>query len=807
MIGHANTRVLYEKGRTSSNIVRAESALTGDLLMRSCLRAIFVSATALAAFGAAATTAPKLSPVDAAGFDKTVQPLLAKKCALCHNDRNASGGLNIAAYSLAGSLASNREDWEKILAKIRTGEMPPRGLPRPTPAEVEALVKFVEGEFEKADKNVKPDPGRVTAHRLNRNEYTNTIRDLLAVDFRADKDFPSDDSGYGFDNIGDVLTVSPILMEKYLNAAERIAARALGADPMPKPVEVEYHSKDKRIRRLDVSTIEATHRIDFDGEYDIRIGLPGERPGDAKPVTLNFWMDGKLLHSMEVQTKPSGLVYFNPYSEEKFRLVLPEGDHVFRAAFVNDDFVKGMTEKDALSDKKNKFLNMIKFIGPFPTKVEKASRKKVLICDPNTGAACVDRIVSTLARHAYRRPVTRAEVASLVRFVGVAKAEKLSTEQGIQLAIQAMLVSPHFLYRIEHDPNPTDSLRAHRISEIELASRLSYFLWSSMPDEDLQHAAEAGKLRLPGVLEAQVKRMLADPKAAAFADNFAGQWLETRNLDSMKLDPQKFPEWGPELRDSMKAETRMFFEYVLRENRPMTDFLDANYTFLNERLAKHYGIAGVKGPDFRKVDLTGEQRGGVLTQASVLTVSSYPTRTSPVIRGKYVLQNILGAPPPPPPPDIPQLDEQALASGSMRQQLEKHRSNAICASCHNRMDVLGFGLESYDATGKWRTMDGKFPIDVSGTLPNGQSFKTPAEMRVLLKAQMADFSRCMIEKMLTYALGRGLERYDRRTVDEMNRKLAASGYQFQTLVGEVVSSLPFQSRRGELVKAKETAQR
>jgi hypothetical protein len=738
-------------------------------------------------------------------FESAVTPVLASTCAPCHNDRVSSGGLNLHAFSAPVSIAENREGWEKILQKIRTGEMPPAGVPRPPAAQIDTLTKFVQAEFERADRNIKPDPGRVTARRLNRNEYSNTIRDLLGVEFHAEKDFPTDDSGSGFDNIGDVLTISPVLMEKYMAAAESIAARAVGADPLPKPLEVEYHAKNKTIRRLDLSTIEATHRIDFDGEYVVRFGLPGERASDAKPVTLGFWMDGKLLHSMPVETKPSKLVYFNPYSAEEMRLYLPEGDHTFRAGFVDDEFVKGLSAKDAYNNKTNKFLESITFVGPYPSKMEKPSRKKILVCDPNSGSACVEKIIAALARHAYRRPVSKNEVASLVKLVGMAKAEKLTTEQGIQIAIQAMLVSPHFLFRVERDPNPRNPGEVHRISDVELASRVSYFLWSSMPDDELLGLAEAGKLH--NVLDAQVKRMLSDSRSAALADNFAGQWLETRNLDSVKPDPQKFPDWGPELRDAMKTETRMFFESVLRGNQPIAEFLDARYTFLNELLAKHYGITGVTGPEFRRVDLATDQRGGVLAQASVLTVSSYPTRTSPVIRGKYVLQNILGAAPPPPPPDVPQLDEAAVGNtGSLRQQLEKHRSNATCASCHSRMDVLGFGLENYDAIGKWRTMDGKFPVDASGTLPGGKSFSSPAEMKVLLSAELSEFSRCLIEKMLTYALGRGLERYDNRTVDGINRNLAASGYGMEKLVHEIVASLPFQSRRGELA-TKEVARR
>ncbi len=584
---------------------------------------------------------------DPAAFQQAVKPVFSKTCFPCHNEQLTSGGLNITPYLAPTSLNTNRDGWERIMRKIRSGEMPPRGIPRPPQEQIDALSKFVQSEFDAADAKIKPDPGRVTARRLNRNEYTNTIRDLLAVDFRAEKDFPTDDSGFGFDNISDILTISPILMEKYIAAAERISARAIGGDVMPKPLSVQYHAKDKRIQRLDYSTIEASHRVEFDGDYNITIGLPGERGADAKPVQMGIWMDGKLLHTMPVETKPSKLVYFNPYSEEQVKLYLPEGDHVFRVAFIDDPFVKDLNAKDAYNNKKNKYLDSITFVGPYPSTVEKASRKKILICDPKTGTACVTNIVSTLARHAYRRPVTKTEVASLMKFVAMAQKEGQTPEQGIQLAIEAMLVSPHFLFRVEHDPNATDATAIHRVSDFELATRISYFLWSSMPDDQLLDLAEKGKLHDNDVLQAQVKRMLADERSAAFASNFAGQWLETRNLDSIKPDPQKFPEWDPELRDAMKTETRLFFEAMLRENRPLSDFLNAKYTFLNERLAKHYGIDGVKGPDFRRVELTGDQRGGLLTQAAVLTVSSYPTRTSPVIRGKYVLQNILGTPPPP----------------------------------------------------------------------------------------------------------------------------------------------------------------
>jgi mono/diheme cytochrome c family protein len=753
------------------------------------------------AFALAGSLAVYLYAADAPAseFDSSVKPVLAKTCAMCHNDRLSSGGLNITAFLTPDSIVTYRQGWETILQKLRAGEMPPKGIPRPPEAQLQALVSYVEGEFDKADRNTKPDPGRVTARRLNRAEYSNTIRDLLAVDFRAERDFPTDDSGYGFDNIADVLTISPVLMDRYMDAAETIASRAMGADPLPKkPLEVQYHTKDKTIRRLDLSTIEATHRVEWDGDYTIRIGMPGERAADAKPVTLGFWMDGKLLKTLPVETKPSKLVYFDPYSEAEMRLYLPSGDHVFRAGFIDDDFVKNLSEKEAYSSKKNKYLNSIIFVGPYAANVEPASRKKILICDPKSGQACVEKIVSTVAAHAYRRPVTPGEVASLLKFVALARSRGQTTEQGIALAIEAMLVTPQFLFRVEHDPNPTDAQEVHRISDVELASRLSYFLWSSMPDDELLGVAEAGKLHDPAVLDAQVKRMLADPRSAALPDNFAGQWLEIRNLDVVKPDPQKFPEWGPELRDAMKAETRMFFEYILREDRALSDFIDARYTFLNARLAKYYGIPGVAGPDFRRVDLSTDQRGGILSQASVLTVSSYPTRTSVVIRGKYLLNNILGSEIPPPPADVPALDESAVGTlMSLRQQMEKHRADPMCSTCHNKMDPLGFGLENYNAIGQWRTTDGKFPVDASGTLPNGKSFTTPGEMRKLLMAQLPEFSRCLTEKMLTYALGRGLHSYDRRAIEAIDRNVAASGYRFQSLIFEIVHSVPFQMGRGD----------
>jgi hypothetical protein len=411
---------------------------------------------------------------------------------------------------------------------------------------------------------------------------------------------------------------------------------------------------------------------------------------------------------------------------------------------------------------------------------------------------CARLIVTALARRAWRRPVSETEVRNLLRFVQMAQRDGGSLEQGIRVALEAVLVSPHFLFRIEHDSDPDDPAAAHNVSDFELATRLSYFLWSSMPDDELFQRAEDGSLRRPEVLAEQTWRMMRDPKGRRLVTNFGGQWLQVRNLDSAQPDPEKFPDFDGELRDAMRQETTLFFEYIMREDRSILDFVDGRYTFLNERLAKHYGITGVEGGQFRRVELANNERSGVLTQASVLTVSSYPARTSPVLRGKWLLENVLGAPPPPPPPDAGVLDEDQVNShGTVREQFEKHRSKPACFSCHSRMDPLGFGLENYDAIGRWRTHEGKFPVDASGTLPDGRSFNGSSELKEILKADRDEFARCLTEKMLTYALGRGLDRYDRPAVTRICRTLSGSGYRFSSLVLGIVNSLPFQMRRGE----------
>src|SRR5882724_2370174 len=650
----------------------------------------------------------------AGSFEKDVEPLVRQTCIGCHNEKLASGGLNFKLFLDPASVAAKREGWERIIVKLRNGEMPPKGVPKPPAVQIDALVKYVQGEFDRIDRTTSPDPGRVTAHRLNRVEYANTIRDLLGVTYRANEEFPADDSGYGFDNIGDVLTVSPTLMQKYLSAAELIASRAVGGDPLPKP---GIFTSRKRVRRLGPGSVQLKDIVDYDAEYIVRALIVGHRGANDKAVTLVISVDGKAAKTVSVPVQISLVNQQGGATHrvsEEVRVFVPAGEHTFRAEFVGDEAIKDIPPEARFNTNRNIYPEAIEVAGPYAPAQPQRVSKKALICDPATGAACVDRILTTLARRAYRRPVTKAEVGDLTKIFDKAKTSGYTPKQSLQFAIAAMLVSPNFLFRMERDPKPGT---VARITDVELASRLSYFLWSSTPDDQLLQLGESNRLHQPAVLDAQVKRLIADARSSAFAENFVGQWLETRSLDAITKDSKKFPEWNADLREAMRTETRMFFETMVREDRPVSDLIDGKYTFLNEQLAKHYGIAGVTGPEFRRVDLITDQRSGVFTQASVLSVSAYPTRTSVVLRGKYLLENVLNAAPPPPPPDVPKLDEAAVGvARSLRTQMEQHRSNPLCASCHTKMDPLGFALENYDAIGKWRTQDGTFPVDASGSL-------------------------------------------------------------------------------------------
>ena len=800
-----------------------------------------------------------------------IQPFLAKNCRGCHNAALSSGNLNLEAYSKPESLETQRDGWEAILHRLRAGEMPPKGAPRPPAVELQAMSSRIERELQRADAAMRPSPGRVTARRLNRNEYNNTVRDLLGIDFRPADDFPQDDSGYGFDNIADALSMSPVLMEKYLRAAEKVVQTALFGPELFKPTVTRHQPPYREgadggdnsrflaslpftMTSYDLSglslpsALHTTHRFPADGEYIFRIDPEGNRPRPSEPFQVAVWIDGKQLTTVEFQASD------NPTAMEgldkEVRAKVPAGEHWVAVSALRQ--FEGLPKKygglnptaqpdlpakepaffrkpppditpeqlkefeaarQAAAARRNRppsitdvtfHVNFLEIMGPFEQRrgASPESRGKIFTCGHRDGghtAACPRRIVADFARRAYRRPATPAEIDRLSALVSQSQQRGLPFEQSVGAALKAMLVSPHFLFRIESDPKPGPlGDPEHRISQHELAARLSYFLWSSMPDEELLREADRGTLRDPAVLTRQIRRMLADSRVKALVENFGGQWLQFRALESAKPDPVRFMAFDDYVRLSMRRETELFFESIIREDRSVLDFIDAKYSFLNDKLAQLYGIPGVTGAEFRKVDLPGTNRGGVLTHGSVLTVSSYATRTSVVLRGKWILENLLNAPVPPPPADVPALDEKAVGTSmSQRQQMEAHRANAICASCHSRMDPLGFGLENFDAIGRWRTRDGKFDIDASGSLPDGKSFNGPGELKSYLAGQSAAFAEALTEKMLIYGLGRGLERPDKAVVKSIARRLGTDNYKFSSLVMGIAHSLPFQSRKGD----------
>ena len=747
----------------------------------------------------------------------------------------------------------------RILERLKAGEMPPAKQPRPRPEDLAAVTDWLSRQLAPTAENEKQQSdtsvGHVTVRRLNRVEYNNTVRDLLGVDLHLSDNFPQDDSGYGFDNIGDVLSLSPVLMEKYLAAAEKISRTAIfGTEPMKPTLERLRTGERNQTPQLTPlsdydltglslpNAIHTTYRFPVDGEYVIRATLGGERPPGSEALQLTLWLDGKQIQSLKVD--PAAIASFASSAEpqqlwgikQEFRLNISAGDHWLAVAIPRvyeglppsyngpnpsqrpippppvfkpprngtpkeieerrKEFEKKLAEKVPANGAR---IGSLELGGPYAavkaTSIE--TQKKIYACGHLNGhhsKSCARLIVARLAHRAYRRPVSASEVTQLTSLVSQVQKETGSFEEGLSVAIQAMLVSPHFLFRVE-EGRPTSPI----LTQHELASRLSYFLWSSMPDGALLEAADRGRLSRPTVLAAQVQRMLQDPKAQALVENFGGQWLQTRKLESVKPDHKRFAEFDEYLRLSMARETELFFASIMREDRSILDFIDADYSYLNERLARFYGVPNVQGPDFRKVLFAQDaHRGGLLGQASVLTISSYANRTSPVLRGKWVLENLVGAPPPPPPPDVPNLDEAKLGkTSSMREQLEQHRKNAICASCHTRMDPLGFGLENFDAIGSWRTKDGDFVIDAAGTLPDGRTFTGPQGLKSILKAQPDAFAETLARKLLIYALGRGLEPADDVAVKQIVTKVAADNYRFSSLILGIVNTDQFQQRRGE----------
>jgi mono/diheme cytochrome c family protein len=769
------------------------------------IRRTLLIACCVAAGGRAIGQAPKASPAGSA-YAAQVSPVLAKYCVSCHGPDKPKHGLNLAAYTTEGSALKDLKTWEKVLEVVRDGSMPPDGKPEPSEAESTRFTQYLESLVSKASCKTAQDPGRVTLRRLNREEYNNTVRDLVGVDFRPADDFPSDDVGYGFDNIGDVLTLPPLLMEKYLAAAESIAAQAILADDEPrgpvrrfKGVDIgkQGGNPDSESGFFLMSTnaeVGVDHAFTKSGNYILRARAFGQQAGKDMPK-LEFLIDGKSARSFEVKAESDAPEVY----EAKLKIKMPVSR--FAAAFTNDEYHP--ENPDPTKRDRNLAIDWIEVVGPLyslPNDLPE-SHKKIIFRRPTitTRREVAREVLQKFATRAFRRPVAPAELDRLVGLVDLALKNGDKFERGIQVAVMAVLVSPHFLFRVELDARPG---QPRNLTDLELASRLSYFLWSSMPDDELIDVATKGQLRAGKNLDEQVARMLKDPKSKEFVENFAGQWLQTRNLKLASPDRGRFDKFDEPLRAAMAREVELFFAAVVHDDRPITDFLHADYTFLNERLAKHYGIAGVAGDKFRRVHLTDASRGGVVTMASTLTVTSNPTRTSPVKRGKWILEEILGSPPPPPPPNVADLsndDEDANGkrkdpTASLRVRMEKHRADPNCASCHARMDPLGFGLENFDAIGAWRDKDGPFPVDSSGVLPDGKKFAGPVELKTVLLMKIKPFSRCLTEKLMTYALGRGLEYQDRCVVEKVADAVLAGGGKFSALVSAIVHSDPFQKR-------------
>jgi hypothetical protein len=737
-----------------------------------------------------------------------IKPLLKEYCFDCHNADKQKGDLNLVPVADNLKLLENRAVWEKVAELVESREMPPEKKPQPSEEQRELVIKYIDSQISILDCTAQKNPGKVTIRRLNKEEYRNTIRDLLGVNFQPE-DFPNDEVGYGFDNIGDVLSLSPMLMEKFITAADEIVQKAivLGAEPKPFVKRLKgdkFVSANEWVKPLETRVLglyregegTAAFEAPAKGEYLFRVRAFAELAGPEAPK-LALRVGGRELQVFNVTNQDKGAIY-------EVRTALEAGQQKVSVAYLNN--YNDQTNPDAkLRGDRNVFVDTVEITGPPGTPLAVPESHKRLIPhlpQPGQEREVATELLRTFAQRAYRRPVTEAEVARLVGFVDLALKHQGTFLEGMQAAVQAALCSPHFLFRWELDPEAMKPGDVRELGDYELASRLSYFLWSSMPDPELFALAAKGELRQSGNLEKQVARMMQDWKARAFVSSFAGQWLQIRNIWEVNVDPNAFPKWNDSLKGAMKEETERFFEAIMKEDRPVTDLIDADFTFLNEKLARFYGIEGVKGDGFQRVTLPADSaRGGVLTQGSVLVSTSTPTRTSPVIRGKWILEQILGTPPPPPPPDVPPLPEQKAVNqtASLRQRFEEHRSRSECAGCHAKMDPLGFALENFDATGAWRDTDGKFPIDASGKLTNGTAFNGARDLKRVLKSNK-NFVRSLTRNLMTYALGRGLESYDRCAADAVMAQAEKQGYKFSALVVGIVTSDPFLKRKLEVVK-------
>ena len=711
--------------------------------------------------------------------------------------------------------ADDTATWEKVLRRVRGRTMPPVGLPRPKEADYQNLVATLETKLDAG----KLDPGRTdTFRRLNRTEYQNAIRDLLAVDVDVTGLLPSDDASHGFDNVT-VGNLSPTLLERYLGAARKISRLAIGIPPkqvggdtvmLPPDLTQEEHFEDLPLGTRGGTVVKYTFPLD--AEYEIQLRLQRDRNEHVEGIRgthiVELMLDGERIQAFTAKPPGQGQDHSVVDREFNIRLRVSAGPHVIAAAFPKQSSTLLETERQPYQahfnmDRHPRITPAVFSVtvnGPYAVKGpgDTPSRRAIFVCKTED-EACATKILSNLARRAYRRPATETDLRVPLKFYREARKTE-GFEAGIEMGLRAVLVSPEFLFRVEQDPTGVAPKAVYRISNLELASRLSFFLWSSIPDEELLAAAVRGELHQPTVLQKQVKRMLADGRSKMLVTNFADQWLYLRNLASITPDMRAFPDFDDNLRQAFRKETHLFFESVMREDRSVLDLLRADYSFLNERLAKHYGVPNVYGSRFRKVTLGPEtMRGGLLRQGSILTVTSYATRTSPVIRGKWILDNILGVPPPPPPPNVPALEEAkaAMKKMTMRERLSEHRKNPACSGCHKLMDPVGFSLENFDAVGRWRQAEDGTPVDVSGGLPDGANFSGVAGLEKALLTRPELFATTFIEKLLTYSLGRGVEFTDAPAVRQIVRQAQKSDFRFSSFIQGIAGSPSFQLRRAQ----------
>jgi hypothetical protein len=774
----------------------------------------------------AAQTPPSRSPISNPPSRLATEPasVLNQYCVTCHSERLKTGGLVIDPAGLS-DIGAGAEHWEKVVRKLRAASMPPPGLPRPDDATYAALAGFLESALDRAAA-ATPRLGKLPlAHRLSRTEYRNAVRDLLALDALPNEVsvgylLPPDNISSGFDNIADLLFVSPSNMERYLDAARKISRLAVGDPAMPVMVNIHRldseRPQDARVEELPFGTrggIAIRSEFPVDGTYVIKVELAG---APREPHQIEVTIDGQRTRLQDVGPRGGlgqaeagrgrgGRGQAGPSQTEfEYPIAMTAGTKLVGVAFVQRTEARdeATLRPRTRSRGAQPAIATVTISGPYDVTGpgDSASRRRIFVCTPSGPAdegPCARRILSTLARRAYRRPVTDEDLQDLMPFYASGRADG-SFDLGIQKALERLLVSAQFLFRIERVPAGAAPGRPYRVSDLELASRLSLFLWSSIPDDQLLDLAAAGKLKDPNVLEQQVARMLADPRAESMVTNFAAQWLYLRDLETKLLDEVLFQDFDETLRVALRRETEMFLDSVFRENRSVMELLTANYTFLNERLAKHYGIPNIKGSHFRRVTLrAGSVRGGLLGHGSVLTITSYATRTSPVLRGKWVLENLLSAAPPPPPADIPALTTEGPEPGkalTMREAMARHRANPSCASCHARMDPIGFAMENFDATGRWRDRDGENPIDATGAFPEGTTFEGIAGLKRELLRHPEQFIQTVAERLLMYSIGRNLQYYDAPSVRTIVRDAAPGGYTLPSLVLGVVKSRPFQMR-------------